>query len=62
MQVARDIVMVPPHAGHPPAWYAGLPVDPGDFAGQLNQLRTSLDRANSALTPTLERQTTTVSS
>lgn len=43
----RDMATVPADAKYPAAWYAGLPVDPGEFSVQLAQLRSSLDHANS---------------
>jgi hypothetical protein len=46
-QARRDLLTVPePAATHSAVAYAGLPIDPTEFAGQLGRLRTSLDRAN----------------
>jgi hypothetical protein len=46
-QAKRDLLTVPePAAMHSAVAYAGLPIDPTDFTGQLNRLQTSLHRAN----------------
>ena len=44
--LGRDILTVPAEAKYPSAWYAGLPVDPGDFTSQLVHLRISVALAN----------------
>ncbi|HWD98453.1 MAG TPA: hypothetical protein VG345_05440 [Bryobacteraceae bacterium] len=46
-QAKLDLMTIPePAATHSAVAYAGLPIDPTEFAGQLNRLQTSLDRAN----------------
>ena len=46
-QAKRDLLIIPEPASRiSAAAYAGLPVDPTDFSGQLGRLQTSLYRAN----------------
>lgn len=46
-QAKRDLLTIPkPASTRSAVAYAGLPIDPTEFAGQLNRLHTSLHRAN----------------
>jgi hypothetical protein len=46
-QAKQDLLTMPePAATHSAIAYAGLPVDPTEFTGQLNRLQGSLHRAN----------------
>lgn len=46
-QAKRDLLTIPePAATRSAVAYAGLPIDPTEFSGQLNRLQGSLQRAN----------------